>query len=358
MKTRALCITCCTVLLVMATAKSQISYHFPTVYSPVGCAYTYEINITLRLDSVKITNVYFDDGVNGSFAYEAYISYQNIFSNSTLPPGTFFTYDISLFSDNLALSPNFLTNNAGNVPLQTFSAGGFPSQNNPTFNGSASQRSLVVGNVYTSNTILLELGYDSATLRINLPCLDTLIETDDSGTLPVLWSQVVATAHGQQVSLAWQTFTEQNNAGFTVQKSGDGSRWQNIGFLRSKAADGNSNETLSYLHTETQPWSERWFYRVMQQDIDGRSELSNIVSISLPAGPNSNQLLVYPNPSPDLIYLRQISTNTKYVITDNSGRVVLQGHYARSINISQLTPGIYWVHANGLYGRFAVVRTR
>lgn len=355
MKMRSLFITC-SLMLAAISSKSQIVYHFPTIYNPAGCAFTYEINITIRLDSVKVTDIYFDDGVNGSFAFEAYFSYQNTFVNSTLPPGNFFTYDISVFTDNINITPQMLTNNAGNVPVQTGAAGGLASQNNPTFNGSASTRSLVAGGVYSSNTILLELGYDSATLHINLPCLDTLVETNDSGTLPVSWSTVTSSVSGREVTLSWQTFLEQNNREFRIEKSSNGTSWQTVRIIPSKAPGGNSDETLSYSYTQTQQWGERSFYRVVQQDLDGRLTYSNIVIVSLPDEQSPDRPLVFPNPSSNIIYLRHVPVNTIFTIRDSYGRVVQQGRYNNQIDISGLRPGIYSIHTTEIRSRFVVVR--
>ncbi len=249
------------------------TYHFAIVHSPASCASTYDIDITVALDSVKVTNVYFDDGTTGSFAFEAYVSYLNVFSNSTLPPGNFFTYDISLFSNNTNLSPQMLTNDIGTVPLVTSTAGGLVSLNNPTYNGSASALNLVLGGTYNSQTVLAVLGYDSATLHINLPCLDTLLETTaitPQLTLPVLWSNVTAAVNGKEVSLTWQTFMEQNNLGFSIEKSLDAASWSAVTFIPSQAPGGNSGQTLSYLYRQPGQPEGKYYYRVIQRDTDGR----------------------------------------------------------------------------------------
>lgn len=136
----------------------QVRFTFPVVHSPAGCTYTYDIAITIQLDSVNVTNIYFDDGINGSFAFRAYFSYNNVFSNSTLPTGSFFTYDLTVYSDNPALNSPSLTNNLGTVPLETAAAGGYSTLNNPTYNASASALGLVLGGSYNSPAVLNTLG--------------------------------------------------------------------------------------------------------------------------------------------------------------------------------------------------------
>lgn len=355
MKTIPLSLLWYWVLGAFGTAQAQV-YHFPTVYSPAGCAYTYEIAITVRLDSIKVTNIYFDDGTTGSLSFEAYVSYQNVFANSTLPPGNFFTYDIAVFSKNTNLSPQSLTNNVGNVPVQTGGAGGLASQNNPTYNASASALGLVVNKSYSTAAVLSALAYDSATLHINLPCLDTVITTNDSGTLPVLWSGIKGAVKDRQVSLTWQTYMEQNNEGFLVERSADAAHWEVSGFLASKAALGNSQVPIAYQYTCNEPVPGRYYYRVKQRDFDGQSVVSNIIIVSLTGRQGAGSIVVYPNPAKDAIVLKQLAPNTVYTICDTYGRMVQRGIYQNRVDVSKLLSGIYWVRTDAARVRFVVVR--
>lgn len=355
MKRILLPVICFIGIVATREAKGQ-TFQFPIVFSPAGCAFTYEIAITIKLDSVKVTNIYFDDGTNGSFAFEAYVSYQNTFANSTLPAGNFFTYEIALFSDNTNLNPQSITNNAGNVPVQTSGAGGLPSQNNPTYNASASALNLVAGGVYNSPSLLNVLGYDSATLHINLPCLDTVTTSDNSGTLPVLWTGIKGEVKGQEIVLSWQTLMEQNNLGFRIERSLDGTNWLLAGSVNSKGASGNSLVVLSYQYRQSEQLAGRYYYRVVQRDMDGRSNVSNIVMLSITDGQGLSGLMVYPNPSTDVIILRQLSSNTPYSIIDSYGRIMLQGRYQQRIDVSRLGAGSYWVRAEGMFIRFVIIK--
>lgn len=353
MKTRIRSIICVITLWSASVTNAQ-TYHFPTVFSPVGCANTYEIDITLRLDSVTITNIYFDDGTNGSLGFKAWVSYQNVFTNSNLPAGTFFTYQFSLFTNNPNINPQELTNNDGNVPLQTATQGGLSFMNNPTFNASASAMGVTLNGSYSDPSILSQLGYDSATLQINLPCLDTLL-TDGSGVLPVLWSDVSGAVRGREVSLEWQTFMEQNNLGFSIERSVDGTNWQSIGFINSRAPGGNSDDLLSYQYRYTEQFEGRYLYRVIQKDIDGRFVISNIVRVSI-SSQHVNDLMVYPNPSNGIIYLQNTAANTKYTINDGYGRMVSQGYYQGRIDVSKLSPGMYWIRTETQASRFMIIK--
>lgn len=343
MKTTSRLIALALLVFVARQLKSQTVYHFPVVHNPAACAYTYDISITIQLDSVKVTNIYFDDGITGSFGFRAYFSYANVFSNSTLPPGSFYTFDLTVYSDNPNLNSPTLTNNLGTVPLETAAAGGYSTLNNPTYNASASALGLGLGGSYNAPAVLNTLGYDSAVLRINLPCLDTTMAGTDDATLPVLWSRLKATRLGNGVQLSWHTFTEQHNAGFTIERSADGMHWVHAGFVPSMAQDGNSSITLYYDYSESSLQQGRYFYRIIQRDNDGRQTISNVVSFRIADVPGSGNLLVYPNPATAEIYLRNVQPNSPFIIYDNHGRLLLRGNYRQPVDVRHFSPGIYWI---------------
>ncbi len=332
---------------------SQVVYQFPTVTNPAGCPYSYDISISIKLDSVSVTNIYFDDGTTGSFAFQTHFSYTNIFSNSTLPAGTFYTYEMIIFSDNPNLNQPSQTNNVSGVPLETGSAGNYRPSNNPTYNSSASALGLVLGGVYTSPTILNTLGYDSAVIHINLPCLDTTMSTDNN-LLPVLWSPLQVAVVDKQVTLSWQTYTEQQNAGFSIERSTDGRNWTKIGFVLSQTADGNSSTILSYSFSETLPGNNQCLYRVIQHDLDGNQAISNIARLRPGGASDRNSITVFPNPTAGKIRLSGVNSNTPFNIYDNNGRLLQKGLYQQYIQLQVLKPGVYWIQVQQKAIRFVV----
>ena len=90
--------------------------------------------------------------------------------------------------------------------------------------------------------------------------------------------------------------------------------------------------------------------------MDGRSNVSNIVMLSITDGQGLSGLMVYPNPSTDVIILRQLSSNTPYSIIDSYGRIMLQGRYQQRIDVSRLGAGSYWVRAEGMVTRFVIIK--
>lgn len=62
-----------------------------------------------------------------------------------------------------------------------------------------------------------------------------------TSTLPVDMLHFTAVANGAATFLQWTTTAEQQNKGFTVERSVDGGNWNKIGFVASKAFNGYSS---------------------------------------------------------------------------------------------------------------------
>lgn len=68
-----------------------------------------------------------------------------------------------------------------------------------------------------------------------------------------------------------------------------------------------------------------------------------------------NNISIYPNPATDVLYIEGGNVYT-YVLTDASGKTIAQGIYANSIDISNLSNGLYLVQVKDLNGGTHVSR--
>ncbi len=117
--------------------------------------------------------------------------------------------------------------------------------------------------------------------------------------VPVELLDFKATATAQkQVTLEWQTASEQNNRGFEVYRSKDAKLWEKLGFV---AGAGTSLEPNSYNYVDDFPLSKLNYYRLKQIDEGGKYEFSSIVYVAL-NGQVQNQLKVFPNPATGIVY--------------------------------------------------------
>jgi hypothetical protein len=156
---------------------------------------------------------------------------------------------------------------------------------------------------------------------------------------------------GKNNLLSWSTASEQNNAGFEVQRSTDGTTYENIGFVKSLSATGNSSSPLSYSFTDFNPLGLQQYYRLKQTDLDGKSAYSAIVLVKREAPATLTVTKVYPNPSTSSIYINAAcpaATTLQLSIVDMNGRVVgrkqvnaMTGNNGFDMPVTQLAPGTY-----------------
>jgi hypothetical protein len=174
---------------------------------------------------------------------------------------------------------------------------------------------------------------------------------DNTTPLPVLLSSFSAIKVGKNNLLSWATASEQNNAGFEVQRSTDGSTYEKIGFVKSLSATGNSSSPLSYSFTDFNPLGLQQYYRLKQTDLDGKSAYSAIVLVKREAPATLTVTKVYPNPSTSSIYINAAcpaATTLQLSIVDMNGRVVgrkqvnaMTGNNGFDMPVTQLAPGTY-----------------
>jgi len=181
--------------------------------------------------------------------------------------------------------------------------------------------------------------------------IDDIRMTFDDAVLPVTFTSFSATKDGKNNLLSWATASEQNNAGFEVQRSTDGSTYEKIGFVKSLSATGNSSSSLSYSFTDFNPLGLQQYYRLKQTDLDGKSAYSAIVLVKREAPATLTVTKVYPNPSTSSIYINAAcpaATTLQLSIVDMNGRVVgrkqvnaMTGNNGFDMPVTQLAPGTY-----------------
>lgn len=160
--------------------------------------------------------------------------------------------------------------------------------------------------------------------------------------LPVTYLDFTATAGEQSVLLNWSTSQEINNIGFSVERSPDGQSWQQIGFV---AGAGNASVVTHYSYTDASAGAGINYYRLRQQDVDGRTSYSKVVTANLQA---STQFKVADNPGNGIykITMAGAAGITSLRVTDATGRVVTQQQITGSttiLDISRMAPGGYWL---------------
>ncbi len=181
-----------------------------------------------------------------------------------------------------------------------------------------------------------------------------------TATVPVKLASFAGVRKNNNVYLEWQTETEANNNGFSVERSTDGNSFESIGFVATKADGGNSSANIKYNYIDEINFNSALYYRLKQIDKDGKTEYSSIVVIKGNEPIKFQISGVYPNPVVrDLNIKMSILTNEKVQlsVSDINGRLMMQesrqmnsGENLLSINVNALASGTYIIKATTASG--------
>ncbi|MGZ8557937.1 MAG: LamG-like jellyroll fold domain-containing protein [Chitinophagaceae bacterium] len=157
--------------------------------------------------------------------------------------------------------------------------------------------------------------------------------------LPVNLTSFTATKSGKQVQLKWVTASEQNNLGFEVQRSSNGSSYSGIGFVNG---NGTTSQQNTYYFTDQSPLAGKNYYRLKQIDIDNRVTYSALRIINMDA--ERQEIQLYPNPSRSLITITNIKAGNQLSVFNSNGNLVIRkiaGSGQESISVEKLAAGVY-----------------
>lgn len=176
----------------------------------------------------------------------------------------------------------------------------------------------------------------------NPACTGTPLVVTGDVVLPVTFTQFIASSSATSVLLAWKTAQESNNRGFTIERSADGQHWTDLGFV---AGTINASTISAYQYIDNLPLTGINFYRLRQEDLDGRVTYSDVVTATF----RGKKFFAISNNPGNGIYKLTIQPGagiTELSVTDASGKTILlekSGIANPVIDISRQAPGIYWL---------------
>lgn len=140
------------------------------------------------------------------------------------------------------------------------------------------------------------------------------------------------------VQLTWTTSSELNSSYFGVERSADGKQFSEIG----RIAAGKASEMLrSYRFVDQAEGSSSvCYYRLRMVDLDGSFSYSRIESVSFGV---VRDIVLYPNPSADVLHIQMDGLVEQVVLYDANGRVRKESGSETRLNVSALPAGIYTV---------------
>lgn len=183
-------------------------------------------------------------------------------------------------------------------------------------------------------------GQTSYTFDISTPQLGGINLTSGNcpGVLPVILSSFNAKVNSCNVDLNWVANSQSNFKNYEVQYSTNGINFQTVATIPLQSSE-------NYYYQHANPAQGTIYYRLKMTDIDGRSEYSKIIPLSLAC--NANVIRVYPNPVHNILYINITNVRNNIPIAklfDNNGKLVYSGQMKKGenlINMSKLSKGVY-----------------
>ena len=144
----------------------------------------------------------------------------------------------------------------------------------------------------------LTTSYDSGNDEIvaETSSFSELVFASDTNELPVELASFEGTATDGGVRLTWQTASEQNNAGFEVQRKAGPSGWNRVGYVESKADGGTTTEAKSYQFVVGDLPVGTHQFRLRQVDLDGSPQVHGPIEVDVQM--QEALRLTVPAPSP------------------------------------------------------------
>jgi len=140
--------------------------------------------------------------------------------------------------------------------------------------------------------------------------------------LPVSLVDFHANAGTHDIALTWKTESEHNNRGFVIQRSNNGRDWYDVDFINGS---GESAISRNYTYTDKALAPGLYYYQLKQEDFDGKSKTSSVVTASINGKGTISLFPGYPNPVHSVGKIRFDLPNAQKVrlsIFDMSGKEV------------------------------------
>ncbi|HRJ16979.1 MAG TPA: T9SS type A sorting domain-containing protein, partial [Saprospiraceae bacterium] len=189
----------------------------------------------------------------------------------------------------------------------------------------------------------------------------TLASTDAmANPLPIELLYFDARPNGKVVNLHWATATEQNNDFFSIERSRDGLKFEEI--MRTPGA-GNSTERKDYSEVDTRPLSGLSYYRLRQTDFNGETTVSQVVAVRIDG--EGNDIRVFPNPADDFFFVETAAdpSSLRVRLLNHVGQTVPLAPQVQASRLmfqtSNLAAGVYYIEIqqnNGVQSRKVIVR--
>ena len=187
--------------------------------------------------------------------------------------------------------------------------------------------------------------------------------------LPVELISFEAHVDGDLVEIKWITASEINNDYFTVERSVDAKKWEEVAIT---GGAGNSNQMVEYFEADYDPIVGVSYYRLQQTDFDGKYTYSNIVPVKYVKDNSGGIINLFPSPvvageTVNVEFINIFESELLVVLRDIKGRefyskviVNIEGGKLIGVPIEREIPaGIYLITAtseNQMYSQKLIIK--
>lgn len=172
------------------------------------------------------------------------------------------------------------------------------------------------------------------------------------GVLPVEFVRFSGKAGRDGVILSWETAAETNNRHFVVERDTSGSGFQ---ALAEVPGAGNSDQPIAYTWLDAQPFNGLAYYRLRQVDLDGQSQFSDVIAVSLsPVGEPGFRLFPTLAAARVTLSFDQVpGEKTPVLICHPMGKIlgetqIQPGVQSVELEVEHLRPGWYLLRVEGV----------
>jgi hypothetical protein len=176
---------------------------------------------------------------------------------------------------------------------------------------------------------------------------DTFTVTDESQILPVELTSFFASVSNNVVQLFWTTASELNNDSFTIERSREGEKFEEVTKVKGM---GTKLTQTNYSAYDSKPYKGTSYYRLKQTDFDGKSTHSLVITVFVEG---TDTWTVYPNPAGGSQFTISVGTDNidKPILVQMSNSAGQNLFSAQSVvdgqgelvikSIQPLSPGLY-----------------
>ena len=169
--------------------------------------------------------------------------------------------------------------------------------------------------------------------------------------VPVELTSFTGEYFGNAVELNWSTSTEKNNLGFAVERKTINTDWSEICFV---SGSGTTTEPKFYSYSDNSLSTNKYYYRLKQQDFNGSFEYSNIIEVEVNTVLQFSLSQNYPNPFNPYTTIEfnipeqnRVNVSVYNMLGEKVATLVNElmesGNHKLNFNASNLASGIYLV---------------